>query len=55
MQQDRGDEALNQSLELAEIYQDMAEIDMARKTLANSLRLSQQMSTGNGWSMGMSL
>ena len=51
VQQDRGDEALNQSLELAEIYQDMAEIDMARKTLANSLRLSQQMSTGNGWSL----
>ena len=49
VQQDRGDEALNQSLELAEIYQDMAEIDMARKTLANSLRLSQQMSTGDGW------
>lgn len=51
VQQDRGDEALNQSLELAEIYQDMAEIDLARKTLANSLRLSQQMSTGNGWSL----
>ena len=51
VQEDRGDEALNQSLELAEIYQDMAEIDMARKTLANSLRLSQQMSTGNGWSL----
>ncbi|MFQ5943896.1 MAG: tetratricopeptide repeat protein [Anaerolineales bacterium] len=51
VQQDRGDEALNQSIELAEIYQDMAEIDLARKTLANSLRLSQQMSTGNGWSL----
>ena len=29
----------------------MAEIDLARKTLANSLRMSQQMSTGNGWSL----
>lgn len=51
VQQDRGDEALNQSLELAEIYRDMAEIDLARKTLSNSLRLSQQLSTGNGWSL----
>jgi tetratricopeptide (TPR) repeat protein len=51
VQQDRGDEALNQSMALAEIYKDMAEIDLARKTLANSLRLSQQMSTGNGWSL----
>jgi tetratricopeptide (TPR) repeat protein len=51
VQQDRGDEALTQSLELAGIYRDMAEIDMARKTLANSLRLSQQMATGNGWSL----
>jgi tetratricopeptide (TPR) repeat protein len=51
VQQDRGDEALSQSLDLAEIYQDMAEIDLARKTLADSLRLSQQMSTGNGWSL----
>lgn len=51
VQQDRGDEALTQSLELAGIYRDMAETDMARKTLANSLRLSQQMATGNGWSL----
>lgn len=51
VQQDRGDEALSQSLELAGIYQDMAEIDLARKTLGDSLRLSQQMSTGNGWSL----
>lgn len=51
VQQDRGDEALNQSLELAEIYRDMAETDLARKTLSNSLRLSQQLSTGNGWSL----
>jgi tetratricopeptide (TPR) repeat protein len=51
VQQDRGDEALSQSLELAEIYQDMAESDLARKTLSESLRLSQQMSTGNGWSL----
>lgn len=51
VQQDRGDEALNQSLDLAEIYRDMAESDLARKTLSNSLRLSQQLSTGNGWSL----
>ncbi len=51
VQQDRGDEALNQSLQLAEIYKDMAEIDLARKTLQNSLSLSKQVSTGNGWSL----
>ncbi|MEK7682520.1 MAG: tetratricopeptide repeat protein [Chloroflexota bacterium] len=51
VQQDRGDEAITQSIELAGIYRDMAEPDMARKTLANSLRLSQQMVTGNGWSL----
>ncbi len=51
VQQDRGDEALEQSLELAELYRDMAQIDLARKTLANSLRMAQQMSIGDGWSL----
>ena len=49
--QDRGDEALEQSVELAELYRDMAQTDLARKTLANSLRMAQQMSIGDGWSL----
>lgn len=51
IQQDRGDEALAQSVELAELYQQMAESDLARKALANSLRMAQQMSIGDGWSL----
>ena len=51
VQQDRGDEAITQSVELAKLYQQMAEIDLARKALANSLRMAQQMSIGDGWSL----
>jgi tetratricopeptide (TPR) repeat protein len=51
VQQDRGEEAISQSVELAELYRQMAEIDLARKSLANSLRMAQQMSTGDGWSL----
>ncbi len=41
-QQDRTDEALAQYLQLAELYRQMADIDMARKTLADALRLAQR-------------
>lgn len=35
-------EALKEYIDLAEIYNRLAELDMSRKTLANALRLSQQ-------------
>lgn len=41
-QQDRTDEALAQYLRLADLYRQMADIDMARKTLADALRLAQR-------------
>jgi tetratricopeptide (TPR) repeat protein len=41
-QQDRLDEALHEYLELSELYKQMAEIDEARKTLAEALRLAQR-------------
>ena len=50
-QQDRNNEALNQYLELAEIYRQMAEINAARKALANALRLAQRTSVGREWSL----
>ena len=50
-QQDRNNEALNQYLELSEIYRQMAEIDAARKALANALRLAQRTSVGREWSL----
>jgi len=50
-QQDRNNEALNQYLELSEIYRQMAEINAARKALANALRLAQRTSVGREWSL----
>jgi len=50
-QQDRNNEALNQYLELSEIYRQMAEIDAARKALANALRLAQRTSVSREWSL----
>lgn len=50
-QQERNDEALEEYLELAEIYRQMAEIDAARKALTNALRLAQDTSIGLGWSL----
>jgi tetratricopeptide (TPR) repeat protein len=41
-QQDRLDEALHEYMELSELYKQMAEIDEARKTLAEALRLAQR-------------
>jgi tetratricopeptide (TPR) repeat protein len=50
-QQDRNEEALEQYLELAELYRQMAEIDTARKALADGLRLAQRVSVGREWSL----
>ncbi len=41
-QQDRLDQALHEYMELSELYKQMAEIDEARKTLAEALRLAQR-------------
>ena len=48
-QQDRNDEALTQYLELADLYRQMAEIDMARKTLADAIRLAQRSAVERTW------
>jgi tetratricopeptide (TPR) repeat protein len=50
-QQERNTEALDQYLELAEIYRQMAEIDTARKALANALLLAQDASIGREYSI----
>jgi tetratricopeptide (TPR) repeat protein len=42
VQQDRIDEALDQYIELVDLYRQMAEIDEARKSLAEALRLAQR-------------
>jgi len=41
-QQDRLDQAVHEYMELSELYKQMAEIDEARKTLAEALRLAQR-------------
>jgi tetratricopeptide (TPR) repeat protein len=51
IQQERYQDSLEQYLELAEIYRQMAEIDAARKVLASALRLSQDVSIGQDWSL----
>ncbi|MEW6568509.1 MAG: tetratricopeptide repeat protein [Chloroflexota bacterium] len=50
-QQDRAGEALGQYLELAELYRQMADIDMARKTLSDALRLAQRSTVDRSWSL----
>jgi tetratricopeptide (TPR) repeat protein len=50
-QQERNTEALDQYLELADIYRQMAEIDTARKALANALLLAQDASVGREYSI----
>jgi len=50
-QQDRLDEALHEYLELSELYKQMAEIDEARKTLAEALRLAQRSGVDRGRSV----
>ncbi|NIM96260.1 MAG: tetratricopeptide repeat protein [Anaerolineales bacterium] len=50
-QQERTDEAIQQYLELAEIYRKMAEIDGARKTLAEALHFAQLNAVGRDWTI----
>ena len=50
-QQDKADDALRQFLELADLYRQMAEIDMSRKTLADALRLAQRSTIDRSWSL----
>jgi tetratricopeptide (TPR) repeat protein len=50
-QQDRSDEALSQYMDLSDLYRQMAEIDTARKTLADALRLAQRSNVDRTWSV----
>ncbi|NIS81309.1 MAG: tetratricopeptide repeat protein [Anaerolineales bacterium] len=51
IQQERNMDALKNYLELADIYRGMAEIDSARKVLANALPLAQDNSIEREWSL----
>ncbi len=48
-QQDRVQEALEQHIELADLYRQMAEIDNARITLQEALALTQRSAVGQEW------
>jgi tetratricopeptide (TPR) repeat protein len=48
-QQARTDEALTQFLELAALHRQMAQIDEARRTLSDALRLAQQSQGDSSW------
>jgi tetratricopeptide (TPR) repeat protein len=48
-QQDRTEEALHQYLQLAEMFRQMAQINEARKTLADALQLAQLNATDREW------
>ena len=50
-QQDKADQALHEYTELADLYRQMAEIDMARRTLADALRLAQRSNVDRSWSL----
>ncbi len=45
------DEAMNEYLELADIYYRLAELDMARKTYTTALRLVQQSNADRSWNV----
>jgi tetratricopeptide (TPR) repeat protein len=45
------DEAINEYLEVADIYYRLAELDMARKTYTNALRVVQQANADRSWSV----
>ncbi len=45
------DEAINEYLELAEIYYRLAELDMARKTYTGALRVVQQTNADRSWNV----
>lgn len=45
------DEAIGEYIQLADIYYRLAELDMARKTYTNALRLAQQANANQDWSV----
>ena len=45
------DEAINEYLEVADIYYRLAELDMARKTYTNALRVVQQTNADRSWNV----
>jgi len=45
------DEAINEYLEVADIYYRLAELDMARKTYTNALRVVQQSNADRSWNV----
>jgi tetratricopeptide (TPR) repeat protein len=45
------DDAINEYLELAELYYRLAELDMARKTYTNALRVVQQTDADHSWNI----
>ena len=45
------DDAINEYLELAEIYYRLAELDMARKTYTTALRVVQQTNADRAWNV----
>jgi len=45
------DEAINEYLELAELYYRLAELDMARKTYTTALRVVQQTNADHSWNI----
>lgn len=49
--QNRDDEALGQYMDLAEIYYRMVDLDSARKTFADALRLAQRSGSERVWSV----
>ncbi len=51
IQQDRHKEALEHYIDLADIYRQMAESDLARKALASALSLAQDSSVDREWSV----
>jgi len=48
-QQDRTEEALNQYLELADLYRQMAEVEASRKALVQALELAQMSGGNRAW------
>ena len=49
--QGKADEAISQYIDMAETYYRLADLDMARDTYANALRLSQRSSTDRAWTV----
>ena len=45
------DEAINEYLEVADIYYRLAELDMARKTYTDALRVVQQANADRSWNV----